>query len=256
MSLAIVPTDPGLRATVSDAEWQARVDLAACYRLVHHYDMTDLALTHIGARVPGEEDAILLNPFGVFFEEITASSLIKMGLDGEQRSDSPFEVNRTAYVIHSAIAVARPDVACSLHTHTRAGMAVSALECGLLPLTQHALMFHGRTGYHDYEGVAVDTAEQARLGADLAGHRALILKNHGLLTVGRTIPEAFILIYYLEKACQAQVDAMVSGTPLAEIPEAVIEKTTAYFDGGTEFADKDWPAHLRRLDRLDPSYRE
>ncbi|MDP6708065.1 MAG: class II aldolase/adducin family protein [Rhodospirillales bacterium] len=256
MSLSIVPTDATIRDTVTDAEWQARVDLAACYRLVDHYDMTDLALTHIAARVPDEPDAILLNPWGVFFEEITASSLIKMGLDGEQRSDSAFEVNRTAYVIHSAIAAARPDVACSLHTHTRAGMAVSSLDCGLLPMTQHALMFHGRTGYHDYEGVAVDEAEQARLAGDLADNRALILRNHGLLTVGRSIPEAFILIYYLEKACQAQVDAMACGTPLTPISDSTIEKTTAFFTGGTEFADKDWPAHLRRLDRLDPSYRE
>ena len=257
MSLAALPNIPSLRDSVTDAEWRARVDLAACYRLLDHYDMTDLTTTHISARVPGQADAILLNPYGLFFEEINASSLIKVDLDGTVLSESPYEINRAAYTIHSAVQAARDDVACVVHTHTRAGMAVSAMECGLLPLTQHSLAFYERMAYHDYEGVALDLAERERLVADLGAHRAMILRNHGLLTAGRTIPEAFLLIYYLEKCCQSQVDAMSSGAELRLISrEAAMPTATMFNDGGTSFSDDDWPGHLRRLDRLDPSFRD
>src|SRR5262245_17640925 len=198
-----------LKSKVSAEEWATRVDLAACYRLVHHYRMDDLVYNHISARVPGAEGHFLINAYGMTYDEITASSLVKIDFDGKvvQDSGTGYGVNHAGFVIHSAVHRGRHDVACVIHTHTPAGMAVSAMECGLLPLTQNA-MFFSEVGLHDYEGPAVDLDEQKRLVKDLGANDAMILRNHGFLAVGRTIPEAFITIYWLERACQAQVLAM------------------------------------------------
>lgn len=254
---APAPTEiPSLKDKVSPEEWQARVDLAACYRLVDLYDMSDLTGTHISARVPGEDNAFLLNPYGLFFEEITASSLIKLDLDGTVLDDTPYPVNAAGYTIHSAVLDARSDVQCVLHTHTRAGMAVSALKCGLAPMSQHSARFIGVTGEHDYEGVATNLDERARLARDLGDTNiALVLRNHGLLTCGANVAHAFWLIHKLEKACQAQVDGMAAGAKLTEIEPSVQERSQGHFKkGGTTGADRNWPGHLRELDRIDSSY--
>jgi ribulose-5-phosphate 4-epimerase/fuculose-1-phosphate aldolase len=247
---------PSLREQVSAEEWQTRVDLAACYRLVDHYDMSDLLGTHISARVPGEENTFLLNPYGLYFDEITASSLIKVDFDGNILTDTPYEMNAAGFTIHSAVMMGRPDVECALHTHTRAGMAVSALKVGLLPMSQHSARFIGKTGYHDYEGVANNHEERERLQRDLGDNLAVILRNHGLLTVGYNIGHAFWLIYKLERACQAQIDCMAAGTKVIEIENSVQESTKAQFTKNrTKGGDLGWPGHLRRLDRIDPSYK-
>ncbi len=185
-----------MRDRVTEAEWATRVELAACYRLVARYGMADLIYNHITARVPGEEGHFLINPFGFLYEEITASCLFKIDLDGRvvERPDLPYEVNRAGFVIHSAVHAARHDVDCVIHTHTRAGMAVSVMECGLLPATQGALRFHDRLAYHDFEGPAVDEGERERLVSDLGSCDAMVLRNHGLLTCGRSVAEAFLLM--------------------------------------------------------------
>src|SRR6188768_1240147 len=215
---------PSMRQRVSPDEWAARCDLAACYRLVHHFALDDLVYNHISARVPGEEGHFLINAYGMTYDEITASSLVKIDFDGNvvQDSGTGLGINRAGFVIHSAVHRGRPDVACVIHTHTPAGMAVSAMECGLLPLTQNAMYFAG-LGYHDYEGPAVDLDEQKRLVKDLGTNEAMILRNHGLLAVGATIPEAFITMYWLDRACQAQVYAM--NTKL-RMPEAETVRLT------------------------------
>lgn len=249
---AVVRRDSG----ISEAEWEARVNLAACYRLLAVYDMTDLTATHISAAVRGEDNAFLINPFGLFFDEITASSLVKVDLDGNILSKSDYPINQAGYTIHSAVHAARHDVACVLHTHTRAGMAVSAMRCGLLPLSQHACRFYKRIGYHDYEGVALDLDERERLVRDLGPHKAMILHNHGLLTAGGSVAEAFSLIFYLEKSCQSQIDAMTSGTELSVLPDTVAEHTARQFENVGAIGEREWAGHLRRLDKLDPSYRD
>src|SRR3954466_14434771 len=215
-----------MRERVSPDEWAARCDLAACYRLVHHFAMDDLVYNHISARVPGEEGHFLINAYGMTYDEITASSLVKIDFDGNivQDSGTGYGVNHAGFVIQSAVPRGRQDVACVIHTHTPAGMAVSAMECGLLPLTQNAMYFSG-VGYHDYEGPAVDLDEQRRLVADLGAHEAMILRNHGLLSVGRTIAEAFVTMYWLDRACQAQTLSMATNTEL-NIPEKKTVKTT------------------------------
>lgn len=245
-----------VRDTVTPEEWKTRVDLAACYRLVDFYGMSDMTGTHISARVPGEPDAFLLNPYGMFFNEITASSLIKVNFDGEQLTkDTEYSVIPAGFTIHSAVLEGRKDVFCALHTHTRAGMGVSAMECGLLPLTQHSMRFHECVSYHDYEGVATNLDERERLQRDLGENDAMILRNHGLLTCSRNIPDAFNLMFRLEKSCQAQVDAMNTGAELEYVPEAVAAHSR---DGmvkrGTQLGDMGWPGHLRRLDRMDATY--
>jgi len=246
-----------MKDKVSPEEWQSRVDLAACYRLIDHYGMSDLTGTHISARVPGEENAFLINPYGLFFEEITASSLIKVDLDGEVLSETDYPVNAAGYTIHSAVHEARHDVECVLHTHTRAGMAVSALKCGMLPMSQHSARFIDNIGYHDYEGVATNLDERERLVRDLGETAmALILHNHGLLTCGYNIPHAFWMMHKLERACQAQIDGMAAGTKTIEITPTVQESTKNQFKSkGTKNADLGWAGHLRRLDKLDPSYK-
>jgi len=250
---------PSLRGKVSVEEWQARVDLAACYRLVALFGMNDLVYNHITARVPGEEGRFLINPYGTAYEEISASSLVKIDFDGSVVLDSGsgYGVNRAGFVIHSAVHRARRDVACVMHTHSSAGMAVSALKCGLLPLTQNA-MFFGEIGYHDYEGPAIDLGEQARLVRDLAQNEALILRNHGLLTAGRTVCEAFVVMHWLEKACQAQLMAMACNSELNLPGDDVIRLTAERYKPGQRrnITELEWPALLRMLERRDPSYKD
>ncbi len=188
-------------------EQYLREELAACYRLIAHYRMSDLIFTHISVRIPGPEHHFLINPYGLMFDEITASSLVKIGLDGRAVEPSPHAVNPAGFVIHSAIHGAREDAHCVLHTHTRAGCAVAALECGLLPVNQISMEFYGKVAYHDYEGVALDLDEQQRLVRDLGDKPVLMLRNHGLLTVGATVSQAFLRMYYLEKACDIQIAA-------------------------------------------------
>jgi ribulose-5-phosphate 4-epimerase/fuculose-1-phosphate aldolase len=251
-------TPPTLAGKGDAAEWAVRVDLAACYRLVAHHRMSDLIYTHVTARVPGTDDQFLINPYGWRWDEITASSLVRIGVDGNKLDGSAHRVNPAGFTIHSAVHMARHDALCVIHTHTRAGMAVAALECGLLPISQLSMQWHGRIGYHDYEGIALDLGERSRLVRDLGSHRALILRNHGLLTVGRSIAEAFQLMYYLNLACEVQLAAMATGAKLLIPPEEVCRKVAVQNDMMT-FDDDDlrleWAAHRRLLDRLDPSYR-
>lgn len=248
-----------LRGKVSPDEWQMRVDIAACYRLVALFGMNDLVYNHISGRVPGEEGHFLVNPYGFAYEEVTASSLIKIDFDGKLVLDSGtgYGVNLAGFVIHSAVHRARADVGCVIHTHSPAGMAVSALKCGLLPLTQNA-MFFGRIGYHDYEGPAVDLDEQQRLVRDLGDSAALILRNHGLLTAGATVCEAFVVMHWLEKACQAQLQAMACNTELnMPDPKTVAVTNDRYKPGQRRrITELEWPAMLRMLDRRDASFRE
>ena len=253
---------PSMKDRVTPAEWKARVDLAACYRLVDHYDMSDMMANHISAAVPGEEGAFLINPYGMMYEEITASSLIKVDRGGAILStpdfgDLGYGINKAGYVIHSAVHAARPDVACVIHTHSWASMAVSSLECGLLPLTQTAMRFL-KIGYHDYQGVVLDEKEQASLLADLGEGEAVILRNHGALVVGRSVGEAFNWMHRLELACRAQIGAMACNTPLRGVPADVLEATWNNFQRGTRrpYGLMEWPALLRKLDRMDPSFRD
>jgi ribulose-5-phosphate 4-epimerase/fuculose-1-phosphate aldolase len=250
---------PSARDSVSAEEWEARVNLAACYRLVHLWEMSDMIANHISVRVPGEPDHFLINPYGYLYEEITASSLVKIDLDGNiiWKPDFDYGINRAGFVIHSAIHRARHDVDCVIHTHTAAGMAVSALECGLLPLTQMAMRF-GTVGYHDYEGVALDIGEQERLLRDLGDADLLVLRNHGLLAIGQTVMQAFDTIRRAELACKTQVMAMSTGAKLI-VPSDNIAKATANLyrpEVRRPFGVLEWPALLRKLDRLDPSYRD
>ena len=241
----------------SAEEREARVALAACYRLIAHFGMDDLVYTHISARVPGRPDHYYINPYGMMFHEITASSLIEVDRDGNIVDDAGYPVNQAGVVIHGAIQAARPEIACVLHTHTRAGIAVSCLKDGLLFINQASLQFYGRLGYHDYEGVALDEDERPRLMRDLGGHAAMILRNHGLLTVGRTVPEAFSLMYYLEQCCSVQLDLMAAGGALNLLSEQVCRHGAQQLGGSPEpRGAREWPALLRLLDAKDPSYRE
>ncbi|MGO4761625.1 class II aldolase/adducin family protein [Cupriavidus sp. 2KB_3] len=253
---------PSMRGQCSEAEWQARVDLAACYRLVELYGMADMMANHISVRVPDEENAFLINAYGMMYEEITASSLIKVDHDGKILAKPDFGaldygINKAGYVIHSAVHHARPEVACVIHTHSWASMAVSSLDCGLLPITQTAMRFL-KIGYHEYQGVVLDTAEQESLIADLGKGEALILRNHGAMTVGNTVGEAFNWMHRLELACRSQVAAMSCSTPLRDVPAEILQETWNNYQPGTRrpYGVMEWPALLRKLDRLDPSYRD
>ncbi len=243
----------------NEEEWRVRVDLAACYRLIAHFKMDDLIYNHISARVPGGEDHFLINPYGLAYEEMTASSLIKIDLDGNIIDDGgqAYGINHAGFVIHAAVHRARPEVECVIHTHTPAGMAVSALACGLLPIAQTS-MFFGKVAMHAYEGVVVDLDEQARIVRDLGEHQAMILRNHGLLTVGPSIAEAFTAMYWLERACQAQAMAMACNTPLELPAPEVVAHTNFLYKPETRrrFGLLEWPALLRILDRRDKSYRD
>lgn len=249
---------PSMKDKVTPAEWQARVDLAACYRLVALWDMVDMIANHISMRVPDEPNHFLINPYGYLYEEITASSLIKIDLDGNiiQKPDFEYGVNRAGFVVHSAVHKARADAHCIIHTHTPAGMALSSLKCGLLPMTQTAMRF-AKVGYHDYEGVAVSLEERERLARDLGDADLLILRNHGLLVVGPTIPQAFSNIYRVELAAKAQLLAMQTGAEIVLPPQGVIELTNHQYKPTTRrpFGILEWPALLRKLDRIDPGYR-
>jgi ribulose-5-phosphate 4-epimerase/fuculose-1-phosphate aldolase len=241
---------PSLAGKVSAAEWEARIDLAAAYRLVALYKWDDLVFTHITLRVPDAEDQFLMNPYGLFFDEITASSLVKIGLDGRKLQDSPFEVNPAGFVIHSAIHAARHDARCVMHTHTLNGVAVSAQRAGLLPISQHSMFTLGSLGYHDFEGPALNDDEKPRLVADLGDKSSLILRNHGLLTVGESVADAFVAMYYLEASCAIQVRAQAGGE-LIPVPKEVLDQAVSR----TRQGPRVWPGLLRRLDRLDPSYK-
>ena len=245
----------------SPEEWKTRVDLAACYRLVAHYGMSDMMANHISARVPQEDGAFLINAYGMLYEEVTASSLIKIDVDGNilarpDFGDLNYGINKAGYVIHGAIHRARHELACVIHTHTWAGMAVSALDCGLLPISQTAMRFL-RIGYHEYEGVVLDRKEEESLLRDLGDGEALILRNHGLLTVGKTIGEAFNWMHRLELACRSQLAAMATGARLRQVPDSVLQQTYMNYQPQTRraYGVLEWPALLRKLDRMDPGFR-
>ena len=244
------------RLQLSDAEWATRVQLAACYRILYRLRMTDTINTHIAARVPGVEDRFILNPYGLLFNEIRASNLVTVDAQG-RNVGSQSNVNAAGFSIHGAIFKARPDVFCSLHTHTRAGVAVSMLKSGLLPASQFAFYFHKRIGYSAYRHFGGSDDDCRALGADLGKNIALVLENHGLLTVGSTIPEAFQLTYYLDKACDVQIAAQGTGGELIFPPEEEILAMAQEVDtgfGGKPFGVPEWEALVRELDRDDPSY--
>ncbi|MER6998270.1 class II aldolase/adducin family protein [Streptomyces sp. NPDC000410] len=254
---------PNAVSNAVSEELRLRRELAAVYRLIAHFRMTDLIFTHISLRLPGPDHHFLINPYGLLFEEITASNLVKIDLDGNAVEPTPYPVNPAGFVIHSAIHAAREDARCVLHTHTKAGCAVAAQEGGLLPLNQMSMEFYNRVGYHDYEGVALNLDEQKRLVEDIGGHPALILRNHGLLTVGESAAQAFLRMYYLEKACEIQVTAQAGGAPLVVPPAEVCEYTAQQLAGeaATDLPDDDayelaWAAMLRLLDRIAPDYKD
>jgi ribulose-5-phosphate 4-epimerase/fuculose-1-phosphate aldolase len=241
-------------APVSAAEVQTRIDLANLYRLIAHFRMTDLIDTHISARIPGTPDHFLINRYGVLFHEMTPADLVKIDPSGavveHGSSGDVGDVNRAGFTIHSAVHMARHDLSCVIHTHTADGIGVSCQEDGLLPISQHALRFYGHMGYHEYEGIALDLEERERLVASLGPHNAMILRNHGLLAGGRTIPEAFVNIYFLERACQAQIKAQSGGAKLSIPRHEVCERTAAQFarDDGLDYCERAWQSALRLLD--------
>ncbi|MBJ7473864.1 MAG: hypothetical protein RL373_1968 [Pseudomonadota bacterium] len=245
---------PSLKNTVSAQEWQARVQLAACYRLIDYYGMSDLIYNHITASIPGT-DHFLINLYGLLYKEITASSLVKIDLAGNiiTTPKTDYGINKSGYVIHGAIHEARADVQCVIHTHTRAGMAVSTMQCGLLPLTQTSMRFVGHIGYHQFQGPAIDLAERASLVHDLGPHDAMILYNHGLLTCGATIEQAFNTMYQLELSCRSQVDAMAARTELMIPADSVLAHTANLYQPGTRrpYGVLEWPAMLRLLEAVD-----
>lgn len=245
-------------AAIAPAERETRIDLAACYRLFHHYRMTDLIYTHISARVPGTHDRFLINAYGLMFDEITASNLVTVDVDGNVIDDpTGLGINPGGFTIHSAVHMARPDIACVMHSHTAAGIAVAGMAEGLLPLSQHAMRFHRRLAFHDYEGVYFTDGERKRLQASLGEHKVMILRNHGLLACGRSIVEAFDIMYYLERACQAQVTLLSMNRPTVVPPVDVAEQVAAVFEAPERKATtRIWPALLRMLDRIDASYRQ
>ncbi|GAA4402040.1 class II aldolase/adducin family protein [Tsukamurella soli] len=248
-------------AATIKTEVELRRELAAVYRLIAHFKMTDLIFTHISVRLPGPEHHFLINPYGLLFEEITASNLVKVDLAGNLVEPSVFEVNPAGFVIHGAIHAAREDAQCVLHTHTQAGCAVAAQEAGLLPINQISMEFYNRVGYHDYEGIALNLAERERLVTDLGERSAMILRNHGLLTVGTSAQDAFLRMYYLERACQIQIAAQHSGALRLPSPE-VAEHTARQFAGeqSDDYTDDKaydlaWAALLRMLERIAPDYK-
>lgn len=250
--------EKSVRRRVSEVEWQARVDLAAAYRLVAHYGWDDLIFTHISARVPGPVHHFLINPYGMMFEEITASSLVKVDLDGKIVSESPYIINPAGFTIHSAVHAAREDALCVMHLHTDYGIAVSAQKQGLLPISQQALFPLASLAYHDYEGLALNEEEKPRLVEDLGNKAHMILRNHGLLTIGRSAAEAFLSMYILERACRIQILAQAGNAELVPVSERILSRVAAQLSVVTvgQGAQLAWPGLLRKLDRTDPSYRE
>lgn len=250
--------EKSIRSQVSAEEWQLRVDLAACYRLVAMYGWDDLIFTHISARIPGPEHHFLINPYGMMFEEITASSLVKVDMDCKPLLPTPYPVNPAGFVIHSAIHAVREDVVCVLHTHTPAGVGVSAQQDGLLAISQQASVAMTSLAYHDYEGIAVHDDEKPRLQADLGDATSMILRNHGLLTVGPTIADAFLAMFTLERACQAQIAAQAGGAALRPVDPRVLagvrDALRIVGAGAKSGGGLAWPALLRKLDRVNPGY--
>ena len=250
--------EPGVKARVSAEEWETRINLAAAYRLVALYGWDDLVFTHISARIPGPEHHFLINPYGMMFEEMTASSLVKVDLAGKKVLDSPYEINPAGFTIHSCIHAARKDALCIVHVHSVNGVAVSAQQQGLLPISQQSLFILSTLGYHDYEGVALNPDEQPRLVRDLGDRNCLMLRNHGLLTVGPSAADAFLLMYIFEAACMIQVRAQTAGQELIRIPQSIV--------AGIQAASKQvtrglggalaWPGLLRKLDRANPGFRD
>ena len=247
---------PSLEGKVSEAEWVVRVDLAAAYRMVAHYGWDDLIFTHLSARVPGPEHHFLLNPYQLMFEEVTASSLVKVDVNGNPVDPTPFITNPAGFTIHSAIHMAREDALAVMHLHTPAGQAVSAHNEGLLPLTQTAMLVRGDIAFHDYEGVAVDLSERERLVANLGAKHAMLLRNHGTLAVGSNVGECFVRLYFLERACQAQVMALAAGDNVSNPPQGSPEITSEQGAAGLSVAANllAWPALKRKAYRLDPSF--
>jgi ribulose-5-phosphate 4-epimerase/fuculose-1-phosphate aldolase len=245
-----------VKQQVSAEEWQLRVDLAAAYRLVAMYGWDDLVFTHISARVPGPEHHFLINPYGMMFEEITASSLVKIDLKGEKVADSPYPVNPAGFTIHSAIHQAREDAQCVMHTHSLNGVAVSTQRDGILPLSQQASLVLASLAYHDYEGIALNEDEKPRLVANLADNTFLMLRNHGLLTVGANPADAFLAMYLLEATCMIQVRALAGNRELSLIAPSIIEanKEAGKIVTRGLFGGLAWPGLLRKLDRLNPGY--
>jgi len=247
----------------AEAERGLRVQLAAAYRMVEYYGWTEQIYGHLTARVPGPEAHFLINPFGLSYDEVTASNLVKIDCDGNIVDDSPYPINRAGFVIHSAVHLANSDEhKCVMHTHTRAGMAIAALKEGLQPISMASTAFYGNLSYHDYEGVSLDTDERGRLLDDLGANKAMMLRNHGILTTGRTVPEAFQRLYRLERACQIQVDAAAAGT-LNLLSDNVAKVSAAGMEGGatmhadaSTFGGLEFAAMMRRMDRIDPSYRD
>ena len=243
------------RPEIRPSEWAQRVNLAACYRLVEHFGWTDLIYTHISARVPGEPGHFLLNRFGLLFDEVTATNLIKVDLDGNVIDDPEAPMHKAGFVIHSAIHGGRDDVDCVIHTHSKAGVAVAAMKEGLLPISQHAQLFYGRVSYHDYEGLAIDIDERKRLQRDLGSNPVMILRNHGLLAVGTSIPLAFSNLFNLQFACETQVAAMAGGATLNIPPPAVSEHTAKLAVAPDAPFGTEWAGLLRMMERKDPTYR-
>ncbi|MBL8515614.1 MAG: class II aldolase/adducin family protein [Betaproteobacteria bacterium] len=245
-----------LQSRVSPDEWQTRVDLAACYRLIAMHGWSDLVFTHITAKIPGAENQFLINPYGMLFDEITASSLVKIDLAGNKLDDSPYPINPAGFVIHSAIHAARADAKCVLHTHTANGIAVSAQAGGVLPISQQSIFVLAGLAYHDYEGVALNDDEKPRLVRDLGDRNFFMLKNHGLLTVGESIADAFLFMYIFETTCTIQVRAQSGGGKLIPVPQPILDGAKAQAKAVTKGLGGQlaWPGLLRKLDRLDPSY--
>nr|WP_283099807.1 class II aldolase/adducin family protein [Pseudomonas sp. MWU12-2037] len=259
VNAAPVTAAPDVKSQVSAAEWQTRVDLAACYRLVAMHGWDDLIFTHISAKVPGTED-FLINPYGLMFHEITASSLVKVDQAGNKLLDSPYEINPAGYTIHSAIHEVRHDVTCVLHTHTAAGVAVSAQQQGVLPISQQSLFVLASLAYHAYEGVALNHQEKARLQADLGENNFLMLHNHGLLTCGSTIADTFLMMFTFQRACDIQVLAQNGAAPLIVIEPQILAGARAMVAAVTRSAQGmggalAWPALLRKLDKEDSGFR-
>lgn len=247
-----------VREQVSKEEWQTRVDLAACYRLMHEFGMVEMIANHISARVPGTTNEFLINPYGMLYEELTASSMVKIDVEGNILFNATdYGINQAGYVIHSAIHGARHDVECIIHTHTLPGMAVSSMKCGLMPIAQTSLRWAKGVSYHAYEGIALNLEERERLVKDLGDTDAMILKNHGLLTCAPSIPECFNNMYRLERACQLQVMTLSCNTEIELPPQEVVNEAWRLFQPGVRrrFGLLEWPALLRKLDRIDTSYK-
>ena len=247
-----------VREAVSEAEWALRVELAACYRMIAHLGWDDLVFTHISARVPGEAEHFLLNPYGMMFEEVTASSLVKLDIHGNKVLPSPYDVIPAGFTIHSAVHEARADAQCVIHLHTPEGVAVSCQRGGLRPVSQTALYALASIAYHPYEGVALEEEEKPRLQADLGAKTMMILENHGLLACGRSVGAAFLAMFTLQRACEVQVMAQAGGSELIEIPQAILDGIGRQVRQtlGNSGSDRVWPAVMRKMDRLDPSFRD